>query len=132
MAVEKSIGYYELKLEGGIVPLKFGIFGIEMYTQVVDIELSELYGYVSNATQKQPFTAIANILLAGAKNYAKFKSPGVDYTFGDAAGWVEELGINSDDITNAVKAFFESIAPVDAPDEDEEPDEIDQAKKKNR
>lgn len=110
MSVDKTLGYSELKLESGqTIPLKFGWGALEVFAELNNLALEDVFTFLSTKYKQRPIKTATQILLSGAICYEEIEQTGQDFTYKQAAGWVDELGMGSAQVTKAINKFFAAI-----------------------
>ena len=119
--MNKLLGYIEVDLSTGALPVKIGCYTLEKFCESYGIGLSEIgtvfehrevtdeSGNKTNSIiPKDPFKFLALIMFHGA-NYASKLQGGKSYIEEQAYEWVDEIGIKSPQAINLMAAFYGSI-----------------------
>lgn len=108
--MNKLHGYIEIDINGEKVPLKFGLYAIDLLCDKLNIAFSDLFniGEPDNIFNKSPFKAMAAIIWAGAE-YASTVSDSKKYTLIECYEIMETIGINSEVYNNIALKFWSSL-----------------------
>lgn len=141
--IVKLIGYTEIKVQGVVIPVKFGMQAFTYFCDHYGVELAEiiekLFKWVKrrevdkdgNETEYdaivpiKPFETASVMLWAGA-NYVNVFNGGSGFRVIEASNWIDELGgINSAELIPVYDAFWKAYKnggtpPVESPFETEE------------
>lgn len=114
--MEKSIGYYELKVDDQIIPLKCGMRAVEGFLDVLGIDLDtrmELFKQVPNPKvpdtemsipkQYSKFMAVA---IWASANYAAETTNGKFHDLMDAYEWIDKIGLYSQQVQDFYVKFY--------------------------
>lgn len=139
--MNKLIGYIELELSTGVVPIKIGCYTLEKFCESYGIELKEI-GSVLEQMQittpdgevrmtevpKDPIKFLSTILWHGA-NYASKLSGGKEYILENAYEWVDEIGLSTPVAIKVMATFYGAIfnggtPPKQLPEDDKKKEEV--------
>jgi len=125
--MNKLIGYIELELSTGVVPIKIGCYTLEKFCESYGIGLSEIGTILEyrDFTDKEgnvkavevprdPIKFLTLILLHGA-NYASRLNGGKEYIIENAYEWIDEIGIGSPIAIKVISTFYMAIMNGGAP-----------------
>ncbi|MGA9651868.1 hypothetical protein [Pedobacter sp.] len=133
--MNKLLGYIELELSTGVIPVKIGCYTLEKFCEsygigLVDIgsvfevkEYKDAEGNQKTSTiPKDPIKFLSLILFHGA-NYASKLTGGKEFIVENAYEWADEIGLSSPISIKVMTAFIGSIMNGGSPVRtDEEPD----------
>ena len=119
--MNKLLGYIELDLSTGVIPVKIGCYTLEKFCESYGIGLSEI-GSVFEVKQfedengnpktstipKDPIKFLSLILFHGA-NYASKLGGGKEFIVENAYEWVDEIGLNTPIAIKVMATFIGSI-----------------------
>ena len=117
--MEKAIGYFELKVDDQVIPLKCGMYAVEQLCEVFDVDtdrIMSLFKSIPNPRKEGDFIPfpknhikfMAVAIWAGA-NCAARLSGGKPYDLMVAYDWIDKLGINSEQVADYSKEFYFSV-----------------------
>jgi len=112
--MKKRIGYVELNINGEIIPVKFGIYALELFCKEYDVKIQDITS-IFEATDKGTlpkdiikFLAIA--IRSGANYGAEIAGKGENYySKFQVYEWLSEIGLNSEESSRIIFAFIKAI-----------------------
>ncbi|MCF0059935.1 hypothetical protein MUK70_11850 [Dyadobacter chenwenxiniae] len=115
--MNKLLGYFELKIEEDVIPIKIGCYTLEKFcesfglglSQIGDVFERKLVGEKEIEIPKEPVKFLATILFHGSNYCAKLSGSGNEYSIEQAYEWVDEIGFNSDQSVKVLTSFYAAI-----------------------
>lgn len=130
--MNKLIGYIELDLSTGVLPVKIGCYTLERFCESYGIGLADIGSVFevkhfedvdgnpkSSTIPKDPIKFLSLILFHGA-NYASKLTGGKEFIVENAYEWVDEIGLSSPIAIKVMATFIESIMNGGSPAKTEE------------
>lgn len=114
--MEKAIGYFELKVGDQVIPLKFGMYAMDLFCEVLKVDtdsIMTLFKEVPNHLQegktmpvpKNYIKFMSTAIWAGAC-YASRVEGGKPLDIMQAYEWIDKLGIYSEQVTSVFSEFY--------------------------
>lgn len=98
-------GYIQLNLGGQKRGFKVGLYVIGELTKSLNIPI----GDIEKAFTERPLESIANLLYHSAAYNCIRKGEDVDFTLLDVYEWIDEAGLESQEIQDFIKAVTDSF-----------------------
>lgn len=119
--MNKLLGYIELDLSTGVIPVKIGCYTLEKFCESYGIGLADI-GSVFEVKEfkdgdgnskistipKDPIKFLSLILLHGA-NYASKLGGGKEFIVENAYEWLDEIGLSTPTAISVMTAFYGAI-----------------------
>ncbi len=130
--MNKLIGYTEIIVSDGVIPIKVASYALEKLSEDFGIELEQLGELIQSReveidgksqisfVPKNPIRFLATVLYNGA-NYVSLVNGGKSYTIGDGYRWVDELGFASPEAIRVLVLFINSIRNAGTPESAQQP-----------
>lgn len=111
--MDKLIGYTEINVNGEVIPVKMGLYALEIFCKQLGIKFNEL-GSLFEADEnglpmpKDLIPFLVTAVWAGA-NYAAKKEGRDPYPIIDVYEWIEDIGIATPECIKIVGEVYSSI-----------------------